>query len=93
MEYSLLAGRTIARRGKPFVTIHRVADTVEYNSPTDADRFARLCSAAPDMARLLERILAAHESGNNGAVMGEAVLCEHFAAAARRILDEAGVQR
>lgn len=45
--------------------------------------FARLLDIA-------ERIERAHASGNNGAVMGEAVLCEQFAALLRSAI--AGVK-
>ena len=38
------------------------------------------------LAKCLERILSAHETGNNGAVMGEAVLCRYFASMAKDAL-------
>ena len=47
---------------------------------------AALVAAAPDLLSILSRILAAHDTQNNGAVMGEAVLCEHFARLARATL-------
>ena len=47
---------------------------------------ATLIEAAPAMLHLLGRIMAAHDSGNNGAVMGEAKLCEYFAAQARALI-------
>lgn len=54
---------------------------------------ARLIAAAPELLDILSKILRCHESGNNGAYMGEAVLCEYFAAAARAaILKATGEQ-
>ena len=50
---------------------------------------ARLIAAAPDLLAALERILYAHETGNNGASMGEAVLCEYFARMARAAINKA----
>lgn len=43
----------------------------------------------PILVKSQTRILAAHESGNNGAVMGEAVLCEYFAKMAKAALEMA----
>lgn len=54
------------------------------------DNDAEVMAAAPAIRDLLSRILRAHDSGNNGAVMGEAVLCEYFTSAARSILSEMG---
>lgn len=53
---------------------------------------ARLIAAAPELAQILDRILRAHESGNNGAVTGEAKLCVQFVELARAALKEAGVR-
>ncbi len=50
---------------------------------------ARLIAAAPDLLTALERILRAHESGNNGAYMGEANLCHMFATQARLAIEKA----
>lgn len=50
---------------------------------------ARLIASAPALLEMLKRILRAHESGNNGAVLGEAVLCEMFASMAREVIAEA----
>lgn len=54
------------------------------NTVSDALR-----DAAPDLLKALKRILAAHQSGNNGAVMGEAVLCRHFEAMAEEAIAKA----
>jgi len=50
---------------------------------------ARLIATAPTLLETLKSILAAHDSGNNGAVMGEAVLCRYFADIARDVIAEA----
>ena len=50
---------------------------------------ARLIAAAPDLLKALERILYAHDTGNNGASMGEAVLCRHYAEMARAAIAKA----
>lgn len=50
---------------------------------------APLLAASPKLRFVLESILKAHESGNNGAYMGEAVLCEYFASMARSVIAEA----
>jgi hypothetical protein len=63
-------------RGEVLFRFQRIAD-------------ARLAVAAPKMFDILMRILRAHDSGNNGAYMGEAVLCPLFAETARAILAEA----
>ena len=55
--------------------------------PRDAN--ARLIAAAPELLAALERILRAHDSGNNGAYMGEAVLCKMFATQARAAIAKA----
>jgi hypothetical protein len=52
----------------------------------------RLNATAPDMAKLLTRILLASESGNNGLIMGEAVLCPHFESNIRSLLRDAGCE-
>lgn len=38
-----------------------------------------LLAAAPALLAALQRIMNAHNSGNNGAFMGEAVVCRAFA--------------
>jgi hypothetical protein len=48
-----------------------------------------LIAAAPELLTVLTRILYAHETGNCGASMGEAVLCGQYAAAARDAIDKA----
>jgi hypothetical protein len=50
---------------------------------------AALIAAAPELLHALSRILAAHDSGNNGAVMGEASLCPMFATMARHVITKA----
>jgi hypothetical protein len=50
---------------------------------------APLIASAPDLLAILRRILAAHDSKNNGAVMGEAVLCPMFADIARAAIAKA----
>lgn len=59
------------------------------NSDETNEANARLIAAAPEMFDILERILRAHDSGNNGAVMGEAVLCRVFASQARDAISKA----
>jgi hypothetical protein len=46
-------------------------------------------AAAQDMYRILNKILRAHDSKNNGAVMGEATLCQAFATEARYAINKA----
>ena len=48
---------------------------------------ANLIAWAPMLLKLLAEILRAHDSGNNGAYMGEAVLCAYFADYARDIIN------
>lgn len=55
-------------------------DAMEYD---EAKANARLIAAAPDLLAALERILYAHDNHGNGAAMGEAVLCQHYASMAR----------
>jgi len=57
--------------------------------------YAQPDKAAPDYApavAILKRILAAHQSGNNGAVMGEAILCRQFEIAAEEAIAKAEVR-
>jgi hypothetical protein len=54
-----------------------------------AEANARLIAAAPKLLDVLSRIVRAHDSGNNGAVMGEATLCKYFARMAHDVIDEA----
>jgi hypothetical protein len=55
----------------------------------EAEANARLIAAAPELLIALDRILRAHESGNNGAVMGEVTLCEFFVDTARAAIAKA----
>ncbi len=48
-----------------------------------------LIAAAPDLLAALEMILKAHQSGNNGAYMGEAVLCRYFEGMAQDVINKA----
>lgn len=48
-----------------------------------------LIAAAPELLKLLTNILAAHDTKNNGAMMGEAVLCRYFAESARALITKA----
>ena len=50
---------------------------------------ACLIAAAPELLAALERILYAHDNYGNGAAMGEAVLCEHYASVARAAIAKA----
>jgi len=56
--------------------------------PDDQD-IANATSALPDLLNILDRITRAHETRNNGAVMGEATLCPMFASLARAALNKA----
>lgn len=62
---------------------------VEAINPSEQGRYATLFVAAPKLLAALECILRAHDTGNNGAVMGEAVLCPYFADMARAAIAEA----
>jgi hypothetical protein len=64
-----------------------VADVLGVGSEAEAN--ARLIAAAPELLDTLRRILAAHDSKKNGAVMGEAVLCGFFADLARDAIAKA----
>lgn len=50
---------------------------------------AHLIVAAADLLDILERILGAHDTKNNGAYMGEAHLCKHYADIARAAIAKA----
>lgn len=54
-----------------------------------ADANARLIAAAPDLLVILKRILYAHDTGNCGASMGEAILCRSYAEHARAAIAKA----
>lgn len=60
-----------------------------HSNKQDAAEIVRRCNAHGDLVGVLDRILRAHDSGNNGAVMGEAVLCAQFADLARDVLAKA----
>ena len=51
----------------------------------------KLFNAAPELLTILKRILYAHDTDNCGAANGEAVLCKHFADAARAAIAKAEV--
>lgn len=51
----------------------------------------RRLEAFPHLVQALRSILLAHDTKNNGAAMGEAVLCKHYAEMARAALSKAGV--
>ena len=59
-------------------------------APATAAERDKLLQINAELAGVLSRILRAHESGNNGLVMGEAVLCEGFAILAREALAKVG---
>lgn len=50
---------------------------------------ARLMCAAPELLSILQNILNAHDSKNNGAYMSEARLCSYFAELARAAIAKA----
>jgi hypothetical protein len=54
----------------------------------DAD-VASLIASAPALLDILERILRAHDSENDGTCTGEALLCGQFAELARAAIAEA----
>lgn len=64
------------------ITDSRIPYICQTQGP-NAKEDARLIAAAPELLKTLCAILRAHESDNNGAVMGEAVICEQFAEMAR----------
>jgi uncharacterized protein YozE (UPF0346 family) len=49
----------------------------------DAEFIVRAVNAHASLVDALERILYAHDTGNNGASIGEAVLCREYAERAR----------
>ncbi len=55
----------------------------------EASRQIRIAEAAPKLLVALERILYANDNHGNGAAMGEAVLCQHYASMARLAIAEA----
>lgn len=68
--------------------VKAVADFGKTDLP-EIDANARLIARAPELLQVLKRILAAHDSGNNGACMGEAVLCKMYADMARDVITRA----
>ena len=58
-------------------------------SDQERDSLGPVLAAAPELLAALEKILNAHDSGNNGACMGEAVLCQMFAELARAAIAKA----
>jgi hypothetical protein len=78
------------------ISVHAGEKQTPYNSIIGTPRAAKvtdaalnLLCAAPDLLDVLTNILNAHDSGNNGAYMGEAVICEAFAHAARAAIVKA----
>ena len=59
----------------------------------DQEFAIRAVNAHDALVGALDRILCAHRSGNNGAVSGEATLCESFALQAEHALSKAGWKR
>lgn len=57
----------------------------------EANRRAEAYNALTGLTQVATRILLAHESGNNGAINGEAVLCPAFATGLRHELLACGV--
>ena len=55
----------------------------------EAQRQIKIAEAAPELLVALERILYAHDNHGNGAAMGEAVLCHHYAETARAAIAKA----
>lgn len=51
--------------------------------------FCPLHKAAPKLLEFVKKISKCHESGNNGAYMGEAVLCPMFASMAKDLISKA----
>lgn len=79
------AGRDVyGPKGEPVA----VADQ-ELTLPEESAANAALIAAAPDLLATLTRILYAHDTGNCGAVTGEAILCDQFASAARDAIAKA----
>ena len=64
----------------------RPSETASPHGKKNWDANARLIAAAPDLLAALESILGAHDTKNNGAYMGEAVLCHHYAETAREAI-------
>lgn len=77
----LFAAYTKAVCQNPKSTIHANIEAAVESIP--------LYNAAPDLLEVLQRILRAHDSKNNGAYMGEAVLCHMFAEQARAAIAKA----
>lgn len=66
-------------------------DQIEVKTPADLAAMKRITSeyeALKSCANALQRIYKANESGNNGSVMGEAVLCRQFSAQANEALNQ-----
>ena len=94
LDASIWPGPMGSRRA-PVATVFTAAQP-ESELSQESDHFtpeeaanARLIASAPDLLAILRRILAAHDSKNNGAVMGEAVLCPMFADIARAAIAKA----
>lgn len=65
--------------------LHLDCENLDDEEPT-----LKFISGSKKVAEVLNNILSAHESKNNGAVMGEAVLCKHFETAAKEALKACG---
>lgn len=55
----------------------------------EAARQSKIAETALDLLTILERILYAHDNYGNGASMGEARLCNHYADLARAAIARA----
>ncbi len=58
-------------------------------APETAAERDRLREVNAELLAILKRILSAHQTGNNGAINGEATLCRHFEAAAEDAIAKA----
>jgi hypothetical protein len=70
-------------------TEYTIANLERSMKPESDEANSKLIAAAPELLEALHHILRAHDSGNNGAFMGEAVLCGHFAEKARAAIAKA----
>ncbi len=72
---------------------YRYRAMMEEIMPTTYDKlegkYHTLRATNAELLAILRRILAAHQSGNNGSVMGEAVLCRQLELAASEAIRRA----